>query len=269
MEKLYGIIGEKLGHTYSPEIHKKILEAINIKGQFGVFQVRKDLLIDVVPGLKALGYNGVTVTIPYKVDIMKYLDEISIEAKNIGAINVVDIKKGKAIGYNTDYYGFGMTLKHFDIDIQGEEAVILGTGGASRAVVQYLVDNGIKNIIFVSRNIEEARKKYPKYEIISYKELDTIKESKLVVNCTPVGMYPKNEFTPMDKKYLKKFKAVVDIIYNPLETLFLKESKEQGLKSVNGMYMLVAQAVRAQEIWNDIKIPYEVVDKIYEYMIQK
>src|SRR3712207_6918032 len=98
MEKLYGIIGEKLGHTYSPEIHKKILEAINIKGQFGVFQVRKDLLIDVVPGLKALGYNGVTVTIPYKVDIMKYLDEISIEAKNIGAINVVDIKKGKAMG---------------------------------------------------------------------------------------------------------------------------------------------------------------------------
>ena len=269
MEKLYGIIGEKLGHTYSPEIHKKILEAINIKGQFGVFQVRKDLLIDVVPGLKALGYNGVTVTIPYKVDIMKYLDEISIEAKNIGAINVVDIKNEKAIGYNTDYYGFGMTLKHFDIDIQGEEAIILGTGGASRAVVQYLVDNGIKNIIFVSRNIEEARKKYSKYEIISYKELDTIKESKLVVNCTPVGMYPKNEFTPMDKKYLKKFKAVVDIIYNPLETLFLKEAKEQGLKSVNGMYMLVAQAVRAQEIWNDIEIPYEVVDKIYEYMIQK
>lgn len=264
MENLYGIIGEKLGHTYSPKIHSMILENINVEGHFGVFQVKKELLCDVIPGLKALDYKGITVTIPYKVDIIKSLDGLSEEAEKIGAVNVVKIQDGKAIGYNTDYYGFGMTLEHYDIDFKNENVLILGTGGASRAVVQFLADNGAKEIIFVTRNKEQGKEKYPQYKVINYEELDSIKEGALIVNCTPVGMYPKCDFTPIDRKYFKKFKAAVDIIYNPLETKFLKEAREEGLKSVNGMYMLVAQAVKAQEIWNNMKISYDIVDKIHE-----
>ncbi|MFX0549312.1 shikimate dehydrogenase [Hathewaya histolytica] len=269
MEKLYGIIGEKLGHTYSPEIHHKILESINIDGHFGVFQVERERLCHVIPGLKALDYKGITVTIPYKLEIIKYLDSLSEEAEKIGAVNVVKINNGKAIGYNTDYYGFGMTLEHYNIDFKGEDVVILGTGGASRAVVQYLFDNGAREIIFVTRNKKEGKKKYPQYKVINYEELGSIKEAALVVNCTPVGMYPKCDFTPIDKKYFKKFKAAVDIIYNPLETKFLKEAGEEGLKAVNGMYMLVAQAIKAQSIWNCMEVSYDIVNDIHKHMMSK
>lgn len=266
LEKLYGLIGEKLGHTYSPQIHDEILKSINIEGHFGVLEVKKELLKDVIPGLKALNYKGITVTIPYKMDIIQFLDDISDEAKKIGAVNVVNLKDGKAIGYNTDYYGFGMTLKNYGIDITGEEAIILGTGGASRAVLQYLIDNGIKKVTFVSTNIESAKAKYPQYDVINYEQLEQFQGCSLIINCTPVGMYPKCDATPINKRYLKKFKNAVDIIYNPEETLFLSEAREQGLKTVNGMYMLVAQAVKAEEIWNDREIPFGIIDNIMEHM---
>lgn len=266
MEKLYGLIGEKLGHTYSPQIHDEILKNIDIDGHFGILEVRKKLLKDVIPGLKALNYKGITVTIPYKMDIIQFLDNISDEARKIGAVNVVNLKDGEAIGYNTDYYGFGMSLKNYGIDIVDEEAIVLGTGGASRAVVQYLIDNGIRKITFVSTNIAAAKTKYPQYDVISYEQLEQFDGCSLIVNCTPVGMYPKCNATPINKRYLKKFKNAVDIIYNPEETLFLREAREQGLKAVNGMYMLVAQAVKAEEIWNEVEIPFEIIDNIMEKM---
>lgn len=262
MKKFFGIIGEKLGHTFSPQIHELIFDNIGVEGNFDVFEIKKEDFHNTILSLKTLGSKGITVTIPYKVDIMAQLDEISEEAKKIGAVNVVALKDGKAIGYNSDYYGFGMTLDKFNVNIKGEKALILGTGGASKAVVQYLIDNGIEEVVFATRNIEEAKSKYPNYKIISYNEIKELKDFSIIINCTPVGMYPKVDKSPVDKEILKAFKVAVDIIYNPLETLFLKEAKEEGLVSINGLYMLVAQAVKAQEFWNDMDIDYKIIEPI-------
>lgn len=263
MENLYGLIGEKLGHTYSPQIHSKILEEINIKGHYAVFQVKNENLKDVIPGLKSLGYKGINVTIPYKFDIIQYLDALNHEAEKIGAVNVVNIdNNGNAIGYNTDYYGFGMMLNYENIEIKGKNAVILGTGGVSKAIVQYLKDNGINHITLITRDIESAKLKYPGEEIIAYKDLNKLLNYSIIINCTPLGMYPNIEFTPINKKYLKNFKTAIDLIYNPTDTLFLKQAKDEGLKTINGLYMLIAQALKSQEIWNDINISSDIIESI-------
>jgi len=265
MENLYGLIGEKLGHTYSPRIHKNILKEIDIEGHYGLFQVEKNNLKHVISGLKSLGYNGINVTVPYKIDIIKYLDTLSPEASKIGAINVVNINEnGMAIGYNTDYYGFGMMIEQANIKIQGEVAVILGTGGAAKAVTQYLKDNGIKEIMLVTRDAKSAKQKYPNDKIIIYDEMKDVRNCSIIINCTPVGMHPEVNFTPVDKKYLENFKTAIDLVYNPSQTLFLNQAEDEGLKTVNGLYMLIAQAVKSQEIWNEIEISAEVIDNIVD-----
>ncbi len=266
MEKLFGLIGEKLGHTYSPVINKKIMEEINIDGHYGVFQVKRENLKDVVPGLKALGYTGINVTIPYKTEVIKYLDYLSPEAEKIGAVNVVYIDKdGLAAGYNTDYYGFGMMLENAGIKIKDENVVILGTGGASKAVRQYLTDAGAKNIIFLTRDTAAAKIKFPEDETACYDD-DIIRTCSTVINTTPVGMYPNTEATPFDKKHFSGFTQAVDLIYNPTDTLFTKQAREAGLKSVSGLYMLIAQAVKSQEIWNETEIPEAVTADILNFL---
>lgn len=265
MEKLYGLIGERLGHTYSPLIHREILKETGIKGHYGLFQVERCNLKYAVSGLKALSYNGVNVTIPYKTEIIKYLDNLSAEAEKIGAVNVINIdKSGISTGYNTDYHGFGMMLDNANIKIKNEGAVILGTGGASKAVIQYLKDNGAGDILLVTRDIDTAAKKYPDYRITTYNDLNRLKDYSIIINSTPVGMYPNIDFSPVDSKYLKGFSYAIDLIYNPSQTLFLKLAAEEGLKTINGLYMLIAQAVKSQEIWNDINIPLKIIDAIID-----
>jgi shikimate dehydrogenase len=262
-ENLYGLMGEHLGHSYSPTIHKMILEAVHINGHYGLFEVQPKNLRDVVPGLKALGYKGINITIPYKHDLIEYLDDLTPEASKIGAVNVIKLDAdGKATGYNSDYYGFGMMLKKAAIPITGEGIVVLGTGGASKAVVQYLKDNDAKDIILVTRDVEAAKRKYPTEIIVTYEELNNINNCSVIINCTPVGMYPHVNNCPIDTSCVKNFKSAVDLIYNPTETMFLKQCKSEGLKTTNGLYMLVAQAVKSQEIWNDIKIPDEAIENI-------
>lgn len=266
MEKLFGLIGEKLGHTYSPIIHKKILEQIGMEGHYGLFEVKREYIDNVVVGLKALGYKGVNVTIPYKRDIMKNLDDLSPEARNIGAINVIDIDdEGRAIGYNTDYYGFGMMLKDAKIDIKGENAVILGTGGTSKAVIEYLKNQGIKDMVMVTRDKDASRFKNYDLKIVDYNDLKNIRNYSIIINTTPVGMYPNMDNSPVDRSTLSKFSYAVDLIYNPISTVFLKEAEDEGLKTANGLYMLIAQAVKSQKIWNDIEIPESIIENIMTY----
>ena len=258
---VYGLIGEKLGHSHSPQIHDLILKHMGLNGTYNLFQVKKENLKFAINGLKALNVKGVNVTIPYKVDIIRYLDEISNEAGNIGAVNTIDFNQGILKGYNTDYYGFGATLKNFNVPVKGEKAVILGTGGASKAVRQYLIDNGIKEIIYVSRNKE---KKLGDFRVIEYSEIKDVTDSRVLINCTPCGMYPNIKECPIKKEEIKNFSYVVDLIYNPEETLLLRYAKEEGLVAVNGLYMLVSQAVKAQEIWQKRKLSLEDEYRIYE-----
>lgn len=265
MNNLYGLIGGKLGHSFSPEIHKLIFKKLNIEGTYDLFETREEDLKSKINDLKLAGFRGLNVTIPYKTKIIKYIDCISPEAQKIGAVNTIDFKNNAITGYNTDYYGFGAALKHFHIGAEGENAVILGTGGASRAVFKYLADNNIKNVAFVSRNPAKALGKNKiDCNIISYDDMNNLKNQDIIINCTPCGMYPHVSECPVNKNILEKFSAAVDLIYNPSDTVFLRGAQKLGLKAVNGLYMLVSQAAVSEEIWQNTKIEEKVVQEIYE-----
>lgn len=261
--ELFGLIGRKLTHSVSPAIHKELFKILGMEADYVLFEIPMGKLEKEFEALKLKGAKGLNVTIPYKVDMMKLVDEVAPEAEKIGAINTICFKRGKTIGYNTDYYGFGRMLIKNEIEVAGKSAAVLGAGGAAKAVIQYLSDNKASEILLVSRDKAKAEANFKDVTVIDYNELNNIKQCDTVINCTPCGMYPKVEVSPIDSLCVSKFSAAVDLIYNPAETVFLKFAKEQGIKAVNGLYMLVGQAMAAEELWNDITIGEEITDKIF------
>ena len=244
--KKYALIGEKLGHSHSPLVHSEIFKDFNLDYKYEKIECSIDELEGVIDNLKKGIYHGYNVTIPYKKEVMKYLDEISPEAKAIGAVNTVALKNGKAIGYNSDYYGFRDEVLHYNIDVKGKNCFILGTGGASLAVHKALIDLG-GNVLYVSRN--------PKNDLtISYDELNKVKDIFLIVNTTPVGMSPNIGVSPIDKSLAQRSKYVMDVIFNPRQTQLLLDANS----FMDGFYMLVAQAVKSEEIWQDRKYEGDV-----------
>lgn len=266
MSELYGLLGEKLSHSVSPQIHSMVFNKLNMKGYYHLFEFKSKDLKVVMEGFKVIKPKGINVTIPYKIKVMEFLDEISTEAKKIGAVNTLKFEENKTIGYNTDYFGIGMLFNKYNIEVKNKKATILGNGGVAVTMAAYLLNSGIAEITVVTRDVSKLKgnSKFDDCKLISYDELQGIKKSDIVVNCTPLGMYPNLESSPIEKKYIGNFGTAVDMIYNPKKTLFLKYAEEKGLKAVNGLYMLVGQAIAAQEIWNDIKIPKIIIDEIYD-----
>lgn len=236
----YALLGEKLSHSFSPLIHKEIFKDFNIDATYELKEIKKEEIKDTLDLLKKGIYNGYNVTIPYKKEVMKYLDIIDDKALEIGAVNTIYCKDGKLIGYNTDYYGFKEEVIYNKIDVLNKECFILGTGGASLALNKALKDLGA-NTYFVSRNPKNSN-------TISYDELNN-KNPYLIVNSTPVGMYPNIDSSPIDEKLCQKAKYVMDIIFNPLQTKLLKYANS----NMNGLFMLVGQAIKAEEIWQNKK----------------
>lgn len=267
MKQLYGLIGGRLAYSLSPQIHSLIFKKLNIDGHYHLFQVKKEDLEDGICGLKALNIRGVNVTIPYKVEVMKYLHEISQEGQRIGAINTILIKGDKKLGFNTDYYGLEKMVDYFNIPIRSKRAVILGTGGGAKAVTQFLLDKDIGDISLVSRYKDSVALKYQDQRVLSYEDLRDLKDQDIIINCTPLGMYPFVNETPVDKEVLSKYQWAIDLNYNPLVTLFLEDAHQLGLKTANGLFMLVGQAVRAQEIWQGLSIPKEFTEDIYKEIL--
>ncbi len=260
---LYGLLGEKLSHSMSPQIHSIIFEKLKKSGCYHIFEVQKNDLNPAVKGLLALGAVGVNVTIPYKQDVMESLDHISDEAEAIGAVNTIHFNGGVSIGYNTDYYGFKMMLDRFGVEICGKSFVVLGSGGAAKSVVKCLEDFGAKRICMASRDSSRARSEFKGIDVMDYNELEESEGMDTVINCTPCGMYPNTESSPLDEKAVRKFSCVVDLIYNPRTTMLMKLAEGNGIKAINGLYMLVGQAVKAQEIWNNAQICGEDLEDIY------
>ncbi|MBE6058786.1 MULTISPECIES: shikimate dehydrogenase [unclassified Clostridium] len=264
--EFYGILGEKLGHSLSPRIHKIIFQAMEVEGAYKLFEIPKGNLEKFIDALKLLKIKGASVTIPYKEEIIKYLDEISPEAQRIGAVNTISLEDNKLYGYNTDYYGFGYMLKVYNVKIQDSIAVILGNGGATKAAVCYLLDNGAKNVYIVSRTPEKNKGiNHEKVQLISYEQLKEI-QGDMIINTTPVGMFPNEDATPVNDTIINNFQTVVDIVYNPSETKFLLKGKELGKKVVGGLSMLIGQGVKAQEIWQKNSIDDQVIKDIYEIL---
>jgi len=242
----FGLLGEKLEHSESPKLHQQLMEEKSIDGTYELIEISKDTFQDKFLSLKESDYRGVNVTIPYKETVIPFLDEISPQAKYIGAVNTILFSNGKAKGFNTDYFGFRALFEQNDIKVKGLNAIVLGAGGVAKAVQKALCDMGVFDLTVVSRGKENFHNQYT----VSY---DFYKEKRpktdILVNCTPVGMYPNINESPLSKTLINA-KIAVDVIYNPEETLFLRYARELGIKTINGSLMLYEQAAKAQEIWN-------------------
>lgn len=260
MNNLYGLIGEKLSHSKSPEIHRLILNEMNIDGDYFLFEIKEKDLKKAIEGFKVLGFKGINVTIPHKIKIMELLDDISEEAINIGSINTIKFDNDKSIGINTDYFGFYELIKKNQIVVEGRRAVVLGTGGAAKTVIKCLKDLGAGEIVVVSRSKLEVE--FEGAKLITYEELNSL-GGNIIINCTPIGMSPNIENSPITKNIVMQYQTVIDLIYNPLETKLVKYAKELNIPAFNGLYMLVAQAVKAQEFWNGITLDINRIDEIY------
>lgn len=260
----YGLLGGKLGHSLSPRIHELFFAYTGKEGTYDLLETELEKLPARIESMRST-YAGSNVTIPHKLNVMPYLDRIAPEALAIGAVNTIKFTADGAFGFNTDYFGFGRLLSYNDIEVAGKTVVVLGTGGAARAVVKYLADQRAGRLYLVTRDVAKADRHFltmaPVARFIDYAALDKL-TGDLIVNCTPVGMYPKVGVAPVTAGVVANFDAAVDLIYNPGQTLFLKQAAEAGHKAVNGLFMLVAQAVASQEIWQEEKYGSDLIAKI-------
>ena len=266
-----GIIGYPLGHSLSAVIQKAGFESLGLEGSYDVLETPPEDLISRIIYLKVNDYDGFNVTIPLKVPVSLFLDDIDDYANIAGCVNTVEITSDKSFkGYNTDIYGFKNAIPS-DINLNGKTAAILGTGGAARAAVVGLSEKGIKNIDFYTRNIinsnntlEYMRAKFPNivFNVYQIQNIRSLAGSAIVVNATPIGMkgYMADqmplEYSDLDK--LDKDTVVYDIVYNPVKTILIKEAQKRGLRTIEGLDMLIYQAQKAIEIWTgyspDVKV---------------
>ncbi|MDE6758093.1 MAG: hypothetical protein K2J89_02290 [Clostridia bacterium] len=259
----YCVIGEKLTHSMSPQIHKAYFDYYNMNCSYGIQQIpMQEMLSDCKDTL--LAYDGFNVTVPYKEKVIKYLVGVSEEARSIGAVNTVVNNDGQLYGYNTDPYGFESLLKVNSVKITGSDFVILGSGGACKSVRYILNKRGARSVVVATRDEEKGKSDgYISYEAL--KECN----ANVLVNTTPVGMYPNIDGCPVSDDIIARFDTVVDIVYNPVYTKLLQSAVKLGKKAVGGLYMLVAQAMKSQEIWNN-KIPDEDLTKsVYNSLMKE
>lgn len=237
----YGLLGKSLSHSFSKDFFTKFFSENGINAEYSNFEITQ---IDEVKAILESGVKGLNVTIPYKEVIIPYLDEITEEAQQIGAVNVVQFKDGKSIGHNTDAFGFAQSIKPFFTN-QHERALIFGTGGASKAIAHVLKKLGVQ-VYFIS----SSRKKDG---VFHYDDLNEhmLLGCKLWVNCTPIGTFPNiNEELPIPWCDLTEDHLVVDLIYNPPKSLILQNAQQRGATILNGESMLKEQALKSWEIWN-------------------
>lgn len=239
--KTYGLIGRSLGHSFSKSFFEEYFQTHQIQAEYLNFELST---IDEVIQLFEKEVSGFNVTIPYKEAIIPYLDDLSLEAKEIGAVNVVEVKEGKKIGHNSDAFGFHQSIKPF-LTNRHERAIVFGTGGASKAVEYVLKKIGV-DVLFVSRNPNGENQFH--YDEVNNHMLNACK---LLVNTTPVGTYPNvNHCIDIPFQQLSEEHLVVDLIYNPAKTKFLKKAEEAGATILNGESMLREQALKSWKIWS-------------------
>lgn len=268
-----GLLGRTLGHSLSPQIHAEVFKRLQLAGwSYDLIEKEPEEVADFLTASQP-AYDGCNVTIPYKEKVIPYLKEITPEAANIGAVNTLFFTPEGLKGYNTDYIGFRRTLGHADIHVAGEAVTVLGNGGAAKAVLQALVDEKAASITIVARSEEKARislahflKQHPETKIVNYGELDQVTIGGVIVNTTPVGMYPKVGVSAVPGDFTAQYAAAVDLIYNPAEPKFLADARAAGRKTCNGLYMLVAQAIASEEIWQQKALDSQLVPDIMKIL---
>ncbi len=247
----YGLIGKTLGHSFSKIVH----EAITDYG-YELYPLPTEEIFHQF--MKERNFKGINVTIPYKQDVIPYCHELDHKAKAIGAVNTIVNKQGKLYGYNTDFDGFLFQIKKYGIDFEGKVLLILGTGGTFKTVHAVGQDQGAKEILIASRTAREG--------ILSYEDLQDprIQEKvEIIVNTSPVGMYPQVQGKPLSLSAFPHLTGVVDVVYNPQCSLLVQEAKERGLACCGGLTMLIAQAKYAAEHFTGESVPETATDKVF------
>ena len=261
--ELYGVIGNPVQHSLSPMIHNGAFKRLGWNAVYLAFEVKN--VEEALRGIRGLGVKGVSVTIPFKTEVLPFLNKVEGLAKKVGAVNTIVNREGKLIGYNTDCDGALEALEH-KMDLRGKRAVLLGAGGAARAIGFGLKERGVP-LIVVNRSRErgQALCKELGCDYLPVPSLARMKrgelEADIIINATSLGMVPQEGVTPFPKELLKKGMMVMDIVYEPLQTRLLREAQEKGCVTVDGLEMLIRQGMAQFEIWTGRKLGFGQIRK--------
>ncbi len=265
MKKIYGIIGDPVAHSLSPVMHNAAFEKLGMDAVYLAFRVSKSELEDAIRGAKSLGISGLNVTIPLKEKALSFVDAEEV-AKKIGAINTIDFSSGTPVGYNTDGIGSLRVLKETTGEIKGKNVLILGAGGAAKAISLYLDPEGAK-VTIANRTKERAAQLASNLRNADFIGLGAelkkhINASDILINATSVGMHPNENATLVSADMMHPDLVVFDIVYNPMETKLLNEAKRAGVKKiVDGVKMLVYQGAASFKIWTKEEPPIKAMEK--------
>ena len=265
-----GVMGDPIGHTGSPAIHNFIADRLGDNLVYVPFHVRRNGLAAAVEGAYELGIRGMNVTVPHKQDILQEVAELEDSALAIGAVNTIVRSKSGYKGFNTDFSGFMRQLDHYSIIVYNKPVIMLGAGGAARAVMYALQKIGASRIYVLNRSKAKAKEEFgklPNVEILGFDEWDKIpgSEKYICIQCTSVGLAPlSNECVIKDDDFFDLVSVGVDLIYVPSETVFMKKIKERGNKAYNGLRMLIYQAISSYEIFMDKEVDSDIAEALYE-----
>lgn len=265
--QLVGLFGHPVSHSQSPLMHNTAFHQLELPYVYVAFDIAPDRLKEAVTGIRGLGIKGVNVTIPHKVAILPFLDEIDPLAQRIGAVNTVVNVNGRLIGYNTDGTGYVRSLvEETGLLLADQVVTLLGAGGAARAVACTLADKGVKEIRIVNRSREKAqiladhlRPLVPATALEPYEAEEAVRTATLIINTTSIGMYPKVDEIPIPAEWLHEGLIVSDLIYNPLETKLLASAKQVNAITHSGIGMFVNQGALAFERWTGVEAPVELM----------
>ena len=266
--RVLGVIGDPVAHTASPAMHNAALQVLKLDYVYAAFRVAPAALPQALAGMRALGMVGLNVTVPHKQAVMAHLDEISAEAQSIGAVNTIANRDGRLVGYNTDAFGIVQSLKaDGDLDPLPPKVVLLGAGGAARAVLYALLARDeVEEVLLLNRTVEKAAAlagdldSTGKVRVGSLAETASIGDAGLLINATALGMHPRDDVSPLaDPSCLHEHILVADIVYNPLETVLMRQAAAAGASAINGLGMLAWQGARSFEIWTGVGPPVEAM----------
>ena len=269
--ELYGVIGNPVHHSLSPTIHNGAFRRLGLNAVYLAFEVKN--VEEALRGIRGLGVRGVSVTIPFKTEVLPFLDKIEGLGKKVGAVNTIVNRRGKLIGYNTDCDG-ALEALEAKTDLGGKRVVLLGAGGAARAIGFGLRERGLR-LIVVNRSkergqalCEELRCDYLPMSSLTRMMAGEL-EADAIINATSLGMYPRDGETPVSKELLKKGMMVMDIVYEPLQTRLLLEAKEKGCVTVDGLEMLIRQGIAQFEIWTGRRLEIGRIRKDLRRALEK
>ena len=248
----YGLIAERVGHSFSAEIHKEL---------FGYdYELKAIAKENVDPFMKQRDFTAINVTVPYKETVIPYLNYVDQKAKEIGAVNTIVNRDGKLYGYNTDYEGLRALIKRENIDLKDKKVLILGSGGTSKTAYHVARSLECREALRVSRSEKDG--------CITYeKALNDHSDAEIIINTTPVGMFPKIDESAIDINFFPNLNAVVDVVYNPLRSKLVSNALNKGIKAIGGLYMLVAQAAFAAEKFVGLSVPDARIEEIYQKIL--